>query len=65
MEKIIDWLMAVPEIAPREGDGRRDNRPAKARPTVDGPAVLLRRRRIMAKQRRQAIGQPVQMSVGL
>lgn len=53
MEKIIDWLMAVPEIAPREGDGRRDNRPAKVRPTVDGPTLSLRRRRIVAKQQRQ------------
>ena len=53
MERIIDWLMAVPEIAPREGDGRRDNRPAKVRPTVDGPKVSLRRRRIVAKQQRQ------------
>ena len=54
MEKIINWLMAVPEIAPREGDGRRDNRPAKVRPTVDGPALSLRRRRIVAKQRQEA-----------
>ena len=53
MEKIIDWLMAVPEIAPRAGDGRRDNRPAKTRPTVDGPAVSLRRRRIVAKQQQE------------
>ena len=53
MERIIDWLMAVPEIPIREGDGRRDNRPAKVRPTVDGTTVSLRRRRIVAKQRQE------------
>lgn len=53
MERIIDWLMAVPEIQPREGDGRRDNRPAKTRATADGPTVSLRRRQTLAKQQRQ------------
>ena len=49
----IDLLLAVPEITPREGDGRRDNRPARTRTTVDGPKVSLRRRRIVAKLERQ------------
>mgnify|MGYP000066431685 FL=1 len=51
LEKIIDWLMAVPEIQPREGDGRRDNRPARI--AVKGQPVSLRRQRIVAKLRSQ------------
>jgi len=51
LEKIIDWLLAVPEIPIREGDGRRDNRPARI--AVKGQPVSLRRRRIVAKQQRQ------------
>lgn len=69
MEKIIDRLLTVPEIPIRDGDGRRDNRPAKTRAVklycqecgaTDGggcgacpPTLSLRRRRIMAKQQRQ------------
>ncbi len=51
MERIIDWLMAVPEVPIREGDGRRDNRPARI--AVKGRPVSLRRRRIVAKQRQE------------
>lgn len=47
----IDLLLAVPEIAPREGDGRRDNRPAKAKGKV--ATVSLRRQRTEAKRQRQ------------
>lgn len=43
--------MAVPEIAPREGDGRRDNRPAKVKGKT--AQVSLRRQRTEAKRQRQ------------
>lgn len=47
----VDRLMAVPEVPAREGDGRRDNRPAKVKGKA--AAVSLRRRRTLAKRQRQ------------
>ena len=47
----VDRLMAVPDVPARDGDGRRDNRPAKVKGKT--ATVSLRRRRTEARRQRQ------------